>query len=90
MGFSERHGAEEGPVLQERHRRIAAVQEGRQKAVGYDRRSLVETGMLRYKTTIGRTLRARTLPAQELESRVGCKVLNRMTASRMPVSRRFT
>ena len=47
---------------------------GWQKAVGYGRRSLVETGMLRYKTIIGRTLRARTLPAQKVEARVGCKV----------------
>jgi hypothetical protein len=43
--------------------------------------------MLRYKTIIGRTLRARTLPAQK--ARVGCKVLNRMTALGMPVSRRL-
>ena len=62
---------------------------GWQKAVGYGRRSLVETGMLRYKTIIGRTLRARTLPAQKVEARVGCKVLNRMTALGMPVSRRL-
>jgi hypothetical protein len=45
--------------------------------------------MLRYKTIIGRTLRARTLPAQEVEARVGCKVLNRMTALGLPVSRRL-
>jgi hypothetical protein len=57
---------------------------GWQKAVGYGRRSLVETGMLRYKTIIGRTLRARTLPAQKVEARVGCKVLNRMTTSACP------
>ena len=40
-------------------------------------------------TIIGRTLRARTLPAQKVEARVGCKVLNRMTALGMPVSRRL-
>jgi hypothetical protein len=62
---------------------------GWQKAVGYGRRSLVETGMLRYKTIIGRTLRARTLPAQKLEARVGCKVLNRMTTLGTPVARRL-
>ena len=45
--------------------------------------------MLRYKTIIGRALRARTLPAQMVEARVGCKVLNRMTALGMPVSRRL-
>ena len=40
-----------------------------------------------YKTIIGRTLRARTLLAQKVEARVRCKVLNRMTALGMPVSR---
>ena len=62
---------------------------GWQKAVGYGRRSLFETRMLRYKAIIGRTLRARTLPAQTVEARIGCKVLNRMTALSMPVSRRL-
>ena len=80
------------PTPRDRHIEMIAAQ-GRlgwqQKAVGYGRRSLVETGMLRYKTIIGRTLRARTLPAQKVEARVGCKVLNRMTALGMPVSRRL-
>jgi len=44
--------------------------------------------MLRSKTIIGRTLRARTLPAQKVEARVGCKVLNRMTARGMPIFRK--
>jgi transposase len=61
---------------------------GWQKAVGYGRRSLVETAMLHYKTVIGRTLRARTLPAQKAEARGGCHVLDRMTALGMPVSRK--
>ena len=52
---------------------------GWQKAVGYGRRSLGETAMFRYKTIIGRGLRARTLPAQKTEARVACSVLNRMT-----------
>ena len=52
---------------------------GWQKAVGYGRRSLAETAISRYKTVIGRGLRARTLPAQKTEARVGCSVLNRMT-----------
>ena len=62
---------------------------GWQKAVGYGRRSLGETAMFRYKAIIGRGLRARTLPAQKTEARVGCAVLNRMTRLGMPVSQRI-
>jgi hypothetical protein len=58
------------------------------KAVGYSRRSPGETAVFRYKTIIGRSLRARTLPAQKTEARVGCSVLNRMARLGMPVSRR--
>src|SRR5919112_283482 len=61
---------------------------GWQKAVGYGRRSLGETAVFRYKTIIGRSLRARTLPAQKTEARVGCSVLNRMARLGMPVSQR--
>ena len=62
---------------------------GWQKAVGYGRRSLGETAMFRYKAILGRDLRARTLPAQKTEARVGCSVLNRMARLGMPVSRRI-
>src|SRR5829696_2836833 len=62
---------------------------GWQKSVGYGRRSLGETAMFRYKALIGRGLRARTLPAQKTEARVGCAVLNRMTRLGMPVSQRI-
>ena len=62
---------------------------GWQTAVGYGRRSLGATAMFRYKTVIGRGLRARTLPAQKTEARVGCSVLNRMTRLGMPVSQRI-
>ena len=44
--------------------------------------------MFRYKATIGRHLRARTLPAQKTEARVACAVLNRMARLGMPVSQR--
>ena len=43
----------------------------------------------RYKTIIGRGLRARTLPSQKTEARVACSVLNRMTRLGMPVSQRI-
>src|ERR671932_779729 len=62
---------------------------GWQTAVGYGRRALGETAMFRYKVIIGRGLRARTLPAQKTEARVGCSVLNRMTRLGMPVSQRI-
>ena len=44
--------------------------------------------MFRYKAIIGRRLRARILPGQKTEGRVGCSVLNRMTRLGMPVSQR--
>jgi len=59
-----------------------------QKTVGYGRRSHAETAMLRYKAIIGGSLRARTLPAQKTETKVGCAVLNRMARLGMPVSQR--
>jgi hypothetical protein len=45
--------------------------------------------MFRYKTIIGRRLHARTLPNQRTEAKVGCGVLNRMTALGMPASARI-
>jgi hypothetical protein len=62
---------------------------GWQKAVGYGKRSLGETAVFRYKTIIGRRLRARTLPSQKTEARAACAVLNRMTRLGMPVSQRI-
>ncbi len=41
-----------------------------QKESGYTRRSLVETAIYRYKTIIGRRLRARTLSCQRTEVRI--------------------
>jgi hypothetical protein len=61
---------------------------GWQKAVGYGRRSLVETAMFRYKTLIGPALRARKLATQKTETRVACGVINRMTELGMPISQR--
>ena len=78
------------PTPRDHHIEMSAAK-GRlrwQKAVGYGRRPLVETAMLPHKTIIGRTLRARSLPAQKVEARIGCKALNRMTALGMPVSRK--
>ena len=83
--------AETTPSQRDRH--IELIRDkgrmGWQKAVGYGRRSLGETAMFRYKAVIGRSLRARSLPAQKTEARAGCAVLNRMTRLGMPVSQRI-
>src|SRR3712207_6661714 len=79
------------PTQRDRHLRMiqAKGRLGWQKAVGYGRRSLGETAVFRYKTIIGRGLRARTLPAQKTEARAACSVLNRMTRLGRPVSQRI-
>ena len=60
-----------------------------QRRSGYNRRSLVETAIYRYKTIINRRLQARTLPNQRTEAKIGCNVLNRMTSFGMPASARI-
>jgi hypothetical protein len=83
--------ADTAPSQRDRH--IRTIQDrgrlGWQRAVGYGRRSLGETAVFRYKTIIGRSLRARTLPGQKTETRAACSVLNRMTRLGMPVSQRI-
>ena len=77
----------------QRDRHLATIGEawahGLAARSGYNRRSLVETAMYRYKTIIGRRLHARTLPNQRTEAKIGCNVLNRMTRLGMPVSARI-
>ena len=82
--------ADVAPSQRDRHIQIIQEkgQRGWQKAVGYGKRSLVETGMFRYKTLIGPTLRARKFAAQQVEARVACSVINRMTQLGMPSSER--
>jgi hypothetical protein len=78
------------PTQRDRHIQII-FEKGRlgwQKIVDYGKRSLAEGAMLRYKVLIGRSLRAQALPAQKVEARVACKVINLMTGLGMPVSRR--
>ena len=81
---------ETSPSWRDQH--IQTIQEkgrrGWEKAVGYGKRSLVETAMFRYKTLIGPTLRARNFTAQQVEARIACSVINRMTELGMPVSQR--
>jgi Transposase DDE domain len=77
----------------QRDRHIATIEKhgrmGWQRGSGYNRRSLVETAVYRYKTIIGRRLQARTLPTQRTEAKIGCNVLNRMTSFGMPASARI-
>lgn len=74
----------------QRARHIAAINaDGRMKwqaATGYGKRSLVETAIGRYKSIIGRRLRARSFAAQQTEVAIGCAVLNRMLACARPKS----
>lgn len=53
---------------------------------GYHRRSLSESLFSRWKRVLGPEVRARDLNAQEVDSRIGCNVLNRMLALCRPVS----
>ena len=57
-----------------------------QKATGYGRRSLAETGIGRYKAAIGPQLRARTLAGQQGEAAIAVEVLNRMIRTAKPIS----
>jgi transposase len=77
----------------QRNQHIATIEEhgrmGWQRRSGYNRRSLVETAVYRYKTIIGRRLLARTLSSQQIEAKLGCNVLNRMTSFGMPATIRI-
>jgi len=80
------------PTMRERNRNIRSRSRlGARKwhtKSGYSRRSRVENTVYRYKVLIGRTMRSRTLQGQRVEARVGCRILNTMTALGMPQSRR--
>ena len=77
----------------QRDRHIAEIEAhgrmGWQRRSGYNRRSLAETAMCRYKTVVGRRLRARTLPNQRTEPNIGCNVLNGMTTLGMAATVRI-
>ncbi|MCW2242469.1 hypothetical protein M2351_007125 [Azospirillum canadense] len=76
----------------QRDRHIQLITErgrlGWQRDVQYGRRSLGEVAMMRYTQLLGRTLRARSLPAQKVEAAVGCKLMNIITSLGMPLSRK--
>ncbi len=60
-----------------------------QKGTNYGRRNLVETGIGRYKSSVGVKLRARTMVNQRGEVAVGIEVLNRMIRTAKPISIRI-
>lgn len=82
-----------GDPTNQRNQHIATIDaDGRMKwqvATGYGKRSLVETAIGRYKSIIGRRLRARAFTAQQTEVALGCDVLNRMLACARPKSVRL-
>ncbi len=57
-----------------------------QQETGYNRRSLVETAMFRFKILIGSHLRSRNFESQKTEAKIGVAVINKMTNLGMPVS----
>ena len=79
-----------GTTSAQRDHHIATIAKhgrmGWQRRSGYNRRSLIETAMFRYKTIVGRRLHARILPNQRTGSKIGCNILNRMTGLGMPAS----
>ena len=88
-----RKGAElaSGPASsRQRNRNIAAqARLGKRKwhtESGYSKRSKVDTTFHRYKAIVGSAMRARGLAAQRVAARIGCKILNTMTALGMPDS----
>jgi len=74
------------PTVQDRH--IAEIQaSGRmawQVSTGYNQRSRVETQMGRWKSVVGRKLRARNFENQQTEARIGVRVLNTMAGLGRP------
>ncbi len=86
-----RRGAQLTPdsaITRQRNRNIRARDRiGKRKwhtASGFSTRSKVATTFHRYKTILGPSMRARGLASQRVEARVGCKILNTMTALGMP------
>jgi hypothetical protein len=83
----EQHGNAKSPPLA-RDEAIRAIRRvGRsawKEEVGYHVRSLGETAMFRIKTIFGDELHNRSLPNQQTEARLRCKMLNRLTEVGMP------
>src|SRR5689334_20339788 len=59
---------------------------GWQKTSGYNQRAKAEAAMSRYKRVIGDTLRSQAGPAQQVETQIAVKALNRMLGLGRPDS----
>ena len=72
------------------HQTIARVQEvGRRrwkKEARYHQQARAENAFFRYKAILGDRLRARCERGREVEARLACSILNRMTALGRPAS----
>ena len=85
----QQHGNSKAPPLARDEILRSIRQKGRKgwkQQSGYHRRSLAETQMFRYKQIIGDQLRARGWANQQVERRLGCAILNRMTHLGKPES----
>ena len=88
----QQHGNCKGPPLARDEILRAMRRKGRKgwkQESGYHRRSLAETLIYRYKHLIGGTLKARSEANQQVESRLGCALLNRMIHLGKPQSERI-
>ena len=88
----QQHGNCKGPPLARDEILRTMRRKGRQgwkQESGYHRRSLAETLIYRYKHLIGGTLKARSEANQQVESRIGCAILNRMIHLGKPQSERI-
>ena len=88
----QQHGNGKGPPLARDEILRAMRRKGRKgwkQESGYHRRSLAETLIYRYKHLIGGTLKARSQANQQVESRLGCAILNRMIHLGKPQSERI-
>ena len=87
----QQHGNCKAPALARDEILRAIRHQGRKawkQASGYHRRSLAETQICRYKQLIGDKLKARSWANQQVESRLGCVILNRMIHVGKPQSYR--
>ena len=57
--------------------------------MGYHKRSLAETAICRLKKILGTRLNSRILENQQVEAKIKCNILNKMTALGMPQSYSF-
>ena len=87
----QQHGNGKAPPLARDEMLRAMRRKGRKRwkqESGYHRRSLAETLIYRYKHLIGGQLKARSEANQQVESRLGCAILNRMIHQGKPQSYR--